>query len=286
MVLLLPPCDVFLTLAQAPAGLSCFLIEGADPGFQVQRLKDKLGTRSLPSSEVEFRGVTGRLVGEEGRGVQTIIRMVNHTRLDCLIGSAAGMRVGTVQAIHHARHRSSTPRNTVRAARAADSGTRRPRFRRPPRRRARWRGRAAAAPAGHLGQADVARRLTEVGEGRADAGGRDAQRPQVLPQGVERQGRVRGVQHGHTGHAIALQAPGRADAAHPQALLDAGQAVAPLFGSGGHHDGEGPVLGQVEVVGRHRRGRTVGTGTVEQGGQQLGPLALGSTETRSISVSS
>ena len=102
-----PPCDIFLTLAQAPAGLSCFLIEGADPGFQVQRLKDKLGTRSLPSSEVEFRGVTGRLVGEEGRGVQTIIRMVNHTRLDCLIGSASGMRVGTVQAIHHARNRSA-----------------------------------------------------------------------------------------------------------------------------------------------------------------------------------
>jgi putative acyl-CoA dehydrogenase len=108
-----PPCDVFLTLAQAPAGLSCFLIEGADPGFQVQRLKDKLGTRSLPSSEVEFRGVTGRLVGEEGRGVQTIIRMVNHTRLDCLIGSAAGMRAGTVQAIHHARHRAAFGRTLV-----------------------------------------------------------------------------------------------------------------------------------------------------------------------------
>ncbi len=102
-----PPCDVFLTLAQAPEGLSCFLIEGADPGFQVQRLKDKLGTRSLPSSEVEFRGVRGRLVGEEGRGVPTIIRMVNHTRLDCLIGSAAGIRWGTVQAVHHARHRSA-----------------------------------------------------------------------------------------------------------------------------------------------------------------------------------
>ncbi len=102
-----PPCDVFLTLAQAPAGLSCFLIEGADPGFCVQRLKDKLGTRSLPSSEVEFRGVRGRLVGEEGRGVPTIIRMVNHTRLDCLIGSAAGIRWGTVQAVHHARHRSA-----------------------------------------------------------------------------------------------------------------------------------------------------------------------------------
>jgi putative acyl-CoA dehydrogenase len=102
-----PPCDVFLTLAQAPAGLSCFLIEGTDPGFRVQRLKDKLGTRSLPSSEVEFHGVRGRLVGEEGRGVQTIIRMVNHTRLDCLLGSTAGMRAGVAQAVHHARHRSA-----------------------------------------------------------------------------------------------------------------------------------------------------------------------------------
>ena len=102
-----PPCDVFLTLAQAPAGLSCFLIEGTDPGFRVQRLKDKLGTRSLPSSEVEFHGVRGRLVGEEGRGVPSIIRMVNHTRLDCLLGSAAGMRWGTAQAVHHARHRSA-----------------------------------------------------------------------------------------------------------------------------------------------------------------------------------
>ena len=102
-----PPCDVFLTLAQAPEGLSCFLIEGRDPGFRVQRLKDKLGTRSLPSSEVEFLGVRGRLVGEEGRGVPTIIRMVNHTRLDCLIGSASSMRWGTAQAVHHARHRSA-----------------------------------------------------------------------------------------------------------------------------------------------------------------------------------
>jgi len=102
-----PPCDVFLTLAQTGEGLSCFLIEGHDPGFQIQRLKDKLGTRSLPSSEVEFRGVHGRLVGEEGRGVATIVRMVNHTRLDCLIGSAAGMRWGTMVAVHHARHRSA-----------------------------------------------------------------------------------------------------------------------------------------------------------------------------------
>jgi putative acyl-CoA dehydrogenase len=102
-----PPCDVFLTLAQTASGLSCFLFESADPGFRVQRLKDKLGTRSLPSSEVEFEGVRARLVGEEGRGVPTIIRMVNHTRLDCLLGSAAGMRWGTAQAVHHARHRSA-----------------------------------------------------------------------------------------------------------------------------------------------------------------------------------
>ncbi|MDQ4049915.1 MAG: acyl-CoA dehydrogenase family protein, partial [Actinomycetota bacterium] len=102
-----PSCEMFLTLAQAPEGLSCFSIEGGDPGFRIQRLKDKLGTRSLPSSEVEFHGVRGQLVGGEGRGVQTIVRMVNHTRLDCVIGSAASIRWGTAQAVHHARHRSS-----------------------------------------------------------------------------------------------------------------------------------------------------------------------------------
>jgi putative acyl-CoA dehydrogenase len=101
-----PPCDVFLVLAQAPGGLSCFLVErGA--GMEFQRLKDKLGTRSLPSSEVEFRGIHGRLVGEEGRGVPAIIRMVNHTRLDCLLGATTGLRRGTLEAIHHARHRTA-----------------------------------------------------------------------------------------------------------------------------------------------------------------------------------
>jgi putative acyl-CoA dehydrogenase len=99
-----PPCDVFLVLAQAPAGLSCFLVERGT-GMEFQRLKDKLGTRSLPSSEVEFRGALGRLVGEEGRGVPAIIRMVNHTRLDCLLGSTTGLRRGTLEAVHHARHR-------------------------------------------------------------------------------------------------------------------------------------------------------------------------------------
>jgi putative acyl-CoA dehydrogenase len=99
-----PPCDIFLVLAQTSGGLSCLLVErGA--GMEFQRLKDKLGTRSLPSSEVEFRGARGQLVGEEGRGVAAIIRMVNHTRLDCMLGAAAGCRRGTVEAIHHARHR-------------------------------------------------------------------------------------------------------------------------------------------------------------------------------------
>ena len=101
-----PPCDVFLVLAQAPAGLSCFFVERG-PGMEFQRLKDKLGTRSLASSEVELRAVRARLVGEEGRGVPAIIRMVNHTRLDCLIGSASAMRRATVEALHHVRHRSA-----------------------------------------------------------------------------------------------------------------------------------------------------------------------------------
>ncbi len=101
-----PPCAVFLVLAQARGGLSCFLVERG-PGMEFQRLKDKLGTRSLPSSEVEFRGARGRLVGEEGRGVPAIIRMVNHTRLDCLLGSTTSIRRGTLEAIHHARHRSA-----------------------------------------------------------------------------------------------------------------------------------------------------------------------------------
>ena len=75
--------------------------------MEFQRLKDKLGTRSLPSSEVEFRGARAQLVGEEGRGVRAIIRMVNHTRLDCLLGSASAMRRATLEAVHHARHRSA-----------------------------------------------------------------------------------------------------------------------------------------------------------------------------------
>ncbi|HWT25576.1 MAG TPA: acyl-CoA dehydrogenase family protein [Solirubrobacteraceae bacterium] len=101
-----PACDVFLVLAQAPAGLSCFVAERGR-GFELQRLKDKLGTRSLASAEVEFRSLPVRLLGEEGRGVAAIIEMVTHTRLDCIAGSAATMRRGVAEAVHHARHRSA-----------------------------------------------------------------------------------------------------------------------------------------------------------------------------------
>jgi putative acyl-CoA dehydrogenase len=105
-----PMCDAFLTLAQAPGGLSCFLLprftaEGERNRFHIQRLKDKLGNRSNASSEIELSAARAFLVGAEGRGVPTILEMVMHTRLDCVIGAAALIRPGTVQAIHHARHR-------------------------------------------------------------------------------------------------------------------------------------------------------------------------------------
>ena len=105
-----PMSDLFLTLAQTESGLSCFLVPRVLPGgalnpMRLMRLKDKLGNRSNASSEVEYEEATGWLVGEEGRGVRTIVEMVNMTRLDCVIGSSAGMRNGLVQATHHARHR-------------------------------------------------------------------------------------------------------------------------------------------------------------------------------------
>jgi putative acyl-CoA dehydrogenase len=105
-----PMCDVFLVLAQAPGGLSCFLLprvlpDGTRNRMHLQRLKDKLGNRSNASSEVEYDEAVAWLVGEEGAGVRTIIQMVNMTRLDCVIGAAAGMRLGVVQAVHHATHR-------------------------------------------------------------------------------------------------------------------------------------------------------------------------------------
>lgn len=113
-----PMCDGFLVLAQAPAGLTCFLLprrlaDGGKNDFRLVRLKDKLGDWSNASSEVEFCGAWARRVGEEGRGVPTIIEMVMFTRLDCMLGSAGEMRMALAQAIHHARHRSSFGRRLV-----------------------------------------------------------------------------------------------------------------------------------------------------------------------------
>jgi putative acyl-CoA dehydrogenase len=107
-----PMCDVFLVLAQAPGGLSCFLVprilpDGTRNTFRIVRLKDKLGNRSNASSEPEFDGTVAWLVGEEGRGVKTIIEMVSCTRLDCVTGSAAMMRKALVEAGHHVKHRSA-----------------------------------------------------------------------------------------------------------------------------------------------------------------------------------
>jgi putative acyl-CoA dehydrogenase len=105
-----PMSDLFLVLAQTAEGVSCFLVPRVLPGgernpFALQRLKDKLGDRSNASSEVEFAGTTGWLVGEPGRGVPAIIEMVATTRLDCVLGSAATIRAALTQAVHHARHR-------------------------------------------------------------------------------------------------------------------------------------------------------------------------------------
>ncbi|MFJ4282243.1 acyl-CoA dehydrogenase family protein [Streptomyces massasporeus] len=105
-----PMSDGFLVLAQAPGGLTCFLVprvlgDGTRNVFRIQRLKDKLGNRSNASSEVEFEGTWARRVGEEGRGVRTIIEMVAATRLDCVLGSAGLMRQAVAQAVHHCTYR-------------------------------------------------------------------------------------------------------------------------------------------------------------------------------------
>jgi putative acyl-CoA dehydrogenase len=107
-----PMSDLFLVLAQTDDGLSCFLLprilpDGTRNAFHIQRLKDKLGNHSNASSEIELHGAWARMLGEPGRGVPTIIEMVGHTRLDCVIGSAAGMRAGVVNALHHTAHRSA-----------------------------------------------------------------------------------------------------------------------------------------------------------------------------------
>ncbi|VTO11836.1 acyl-CoA dehydrogenase family protein [Brevundimonas vancanneytii] len=114
-----PMCDAFLTLAYAPGGLTCFILPRWLPdgtrnaGFRVMRLKDKMGDRSNASSEVEYHGALAQRLGEEGRGVATIIRMVQHTRLDCVVGSALQMRGALAQAAWHAAHRTAFQKRLI-----------------------------------------------------------------------------------------------------------------------------------------------------------------------------
>ena len=113
-----PMCDAFLVLAQAAAGPSCFFLprwtpDGERNAIHIQRLKDKLGNRANASSEVEFEGALGWLVGEEGRGIPTIIEMANYTRLDCALGSSGLMRQAVAQAAHHAAHRTVFQRKLI-----------------------------------------------------------------------------------------------------------------------------------------------------------------------------
>jgi len=113
-----PMCDAFLVLARTSGGLSCFLVprwtrDGKRNAINILRLKDKLGNRSNASSEVEFVGAQAELVGEEGRGIPTIIEMSNYTRLDCAIGSSGLMRQAVAQAIHHATYRVAFQRKLI-----------------------------------------------------------------------------------------------------------------------------------------------------------------------------
>ena len=113
-----PMCDAFLVLAQAERGPSCFLLprfkpDGERNAIQINRLKDKLGNRSNASSEVEFFAAYAELIGEEGRGIPTIIEMSNYTRLDCAIGSSGLMRQAVAQAIHHAHYRTAFQRKLI-----------------------------------------------------------------------------------------------------------------------------------------------------------------------------
>ncbi len=97
--------DIVLVLARAPGGLSCFVVESSHPGYRIERLKEKLGWHALGVGEVELHGVPGYLIGEEGRGVGVIMRMISFTRLDVMLENAAVLRVGTMRAVHNARHR-------------------------------------------------------------------------------------------------------------------------------------------------------------------------------------
>src|SRR6478752_9734909 len=96
---------MFLTLAQTPGGIACFVAERPDPGFRLQRLKDKLGGRCLASTEVEYSDLPARILGEEGRGIAVMATQINYTRLDTLLGVAGMIRRAVAEATWHARNR-------------------------------------------------------------------------------------------------------------------------------------------------------------------------------------
>jgi len=113
-----PMCDAFLTLARTDAGVTCFLVprwrpDGERNAFHIMRLKNKMGDRSNASSEIEYHNAWARRVGEDGKGVKTIIEMVMHTRLDCVVGSAGGMRAALAQALWHASHRTAFQKTLI-----------------------------------------------------------------------------------------------------------------------------------------------------------------------------
>src|SRR5204862_65554 len=131
-----PMCDLFLVLAQTDEGLSCFALprvlpDGTRNAFHLQRLKDKLGNRSNASSEVEFHGAWARMVGEPGRGVPTIIEMVGHTRLDCVLGGAAGVDLGGIRERDGARRAARAHAHAGGARGLPRGGRRGPRGRHP-----------------------------------------------------------------------------------------------------------------------------------------------------------
>ena len=171
--------DVFLVLAQTDDGLSCFLLprilpDGTRNAFHIQRLKDKLGNHSNASSEIELHGAWARMVGEPGRGVPTIIEMVGHTRLDCVIGAAAGMRVGGRQ-----RH---PPRGAPQRVRqAADRPAADAQRARRPVRRVRGEHRAGDAPRARLRRS--ARRRRRPARTRATPSCSSASRPRSASTG-------------------------------------------------------------------------------------------------------
>src|SRR6266566_1946396 len=107
-----PMSDAFLTLAQAPGGLTCFLVQrfrrnGEHNGIEVVRLKDKLGDRANASAEIEYHDAQGEQIGEEGRGLSALLEMVHHTRLDCTVAPAAYMQSALAQALWHTQHRTA-----------------------------------------------------------------------------------------------------------------------------------------------------------------------------------